>query len=203
MTSLDSFSAKPFVPGTNASWKPPIEVLKKGDQVQKEPKSYKLLSSSSSINGTPTNWCSKRQANAETATYGSEFDAAKTPVDQIVDSRYTLMYLGVSIRSKSYFFGDNQSVVTSSKIPTSILSKRCHLASHHHVREAIAANYVPCIWKDGKTNAADISAKLGNLHKVGHCSSPCTSGEVKQMRQQKLGICKGLATSQAPALLER
>eukprot|EP00957_Ditylum_brightwellii_P115556 8813635-Ditylum_brightwellii.AAC.1 len=32
---------------------------------------------------TPIDWFSKRQNNVETATYGSEFAAARTAVDQI------------------------------------------------------------------------------------------------------------------------
>ena len=35
------------------------------------------------------------QATAETATYGSEIVTARTAVDQIVDLRYTIMYLGL------------------------------------------------------------------------------------------------------------
>ena len=34
------------------------------------------------INSTPGDWFSKRQATVETATYGSEFVAARTAVDQ-------------------------------------------------------------------------------------------------------------------------
>ena len=48
----------------------------------------------------------------EAATYGSEFVAAKTATEQIMDLRYTLRYLGVPIKSKSNMFGDNRSVVT-------------------------------------------------------------------------------------------
>ena len=54
------------------------------------------------VNGTPTDWYSKRQATVETATYGSEFVAARIAVDQNGDLRYTLMYVGVPIRSKSF-----------------------------------------------------------------------------------------------------
>ena len=111
------------------------------------------------VNGTPTNWYSKRQATAETATYGSEFVAARIAVDQIVDLQYTLMYLGVPIRSKSVMFGDNKSVITSSTIPNSLLSKRDHISAYHRVREAIALMYLMFIWKDGKTNPADILSK--------------------------------------------
>ena len=53
------------------------------------------------VNATPSHWHTKRQATVETATFGSEFGAARIATDQIIDLRYTLMYLGVPIRSKS------------------------------------------------------------------------------------------------------
>ena len=69
------------------------------------------------------------------------------------------MYLGVPIRSNSYLFGDNKSVVDRASIPTSTLSKKSTLASYHRVREAIAAGYLQFNWKDGKSNLADIWSK--------------------------------------------
>ena len=111
------------------------------------------------LNQTPIDAYTKRQSTVETATYGSEFVAARTAVDQIIDIRTTLRYLGVPIRDKSYMFGDNKSVVTSSTIPNSTISKRHHLASYHRVREAIAAKFISFHWKDGKSNPADILSK--------------------------------------------
>ena len=46
------------------------------------------------VNKTPIDWYSKKQATVETATYGSEFVAAKTATEQIMDIRQTLRYLG-------------------------------------------------------------------------------------------------------------
>ena len=111
------------------------------------------------LNQTPIDAYTKRQSTVETATYGSEFVAARTAVDQIIDIHTTLRYLGVPIRDKSYMFGDNRSVVTSSTIPNSTISKRHHLASYNRVREAIAAKYISFHWKDGKSNPADILSK--------------------------------------------
>ena len=108
---------------------------------------------------TPSHWHTKRQATVETATFGSEFVAARIATDQIIDLRYKLMYLGVPIRSKRYMFGDNKSVVDSASIPTSTLSKKSTLAKYHRVREAIAAGYLQFNWKDGKSNPADILSK--------------------------------------------
>ena len=111
------------------------------------------------LNQTPIDAYTKRQSTVETATYGSEFVAARTAVDQIIDICTTLRYLGVPIRDKSYKFGDNRSVVTSSTIPNSTISKRHHLASYHRVREAIAAKFISFHWKDGKSNPGDILSK--------------------------------------------
>ena len=111
------------------------------------------------LNQTPIDAYTKRQSTVETATYGSEFVAARTAVDQIIDIRTTLRYLGVPIRDMSYMFGDNRSVVTSSTIPNSTISKRHHLASYHRVRDAIAAKFISFHWKDGKSNPADILSK--------------------------------------------
>ncbi len=83
------------------------------------------------VNKTPIDWYSKRQATVETATYGSEFLAARVCVDQIEDLRTTLRYLGVEVKGKSYMFGDNKSVIDSSKLPHSSLKKR-HLALSYH-----------------------------------------------------------------------
>ena len=63
------------------------------------------------VNGTPSHWHTKRQATVETATFGSDFVATRIATDQIIDLRYTLMYLGVTVRPKCYMFGDNKSVV--------------------------------------------------------------------------------------------
>ena len=111
------------------------------------------------LNQTPIDAYTKIQSTVETATYGSEFVAERTAVDQIIDIRTTLQYLGVPIRDKSYMFGDNRSVVTTSTIPNSSISKRYHLVSYHRVREAIAAKYISFNWKNGKSNPADILSK--------------------------------------------
>jgi hypothetical protein len=53
------------------------------------------------VNETPIDWYSKKQATVETATYGSEFVAARVCIEQIIDLRTTLRYLGVPIRDKA------------------------------------------------------------------------------------------------------
>ena len=111
------------------------------------------------INGTPIDWYSKRQATVETATYGSEFVSAKIATEKSIDMRLTLRYLGVPILGPTYMFGDNQSVVTSSTIPTSSLSKRHNALAYHKVREAIAAKILKYYHIEGTKNPADVLTK--------------------------------------------
>ena len=118
------------------------------------------------LNKTPNDWYSKKQATVETATYGSEFVAARTATDQIMDMRLTLRYLGVPINSVSYMFGDNRSVVDSSTIPHSKLQKRHQALSWHRVREAIASNMLAFFHIPGEINPADILSKHWGYQQV-------------------------------------
>ena len=111
------------------------------------------------INKTPYDWYSKKQGTVETATYGSEFVAARTAAEQIIDHCLTLRYLGVNIREKTYMFGDNKTVVDSSSRPHARLHKRHTALSFHRVREAIASKILDFYHISGQINPADILSK--------------------------------------------
>ena len=98
------------------------------------------------VNATPSHWHTKRQATVETAT------------DQIMNLRYTLMYLGIPIRSKSYMFGDSKSVVDSASIPTSTLSK-INPSILSQSQGSYCCRLSPTQLEDGKSNHADILSK--------------------------------------------
>ena len=111
------------------------------------------------LNQTPVDWFSKKQETVETATYGSEFAAARTAIQQIAALRQALQYLGVPLRESSYLFGDNESVVKSGSIPHSTLSKRHHALAYHYTREAVASKMVAFHHISGDANVADILSK--------------------------------------------
>ena len=111
------------------------------------------------VNQTPIDWYTRKQETVETATYGSEFAAARTAVQQISGLRQTLQYLGVPIRESSYLFGDNESVVKSGSIPHSRLSKRHHALAYHYTREAVASKMVEFHHLSGEQNPADVLSK--------------------------------------------
>ena len=115
------------------------------------------------LNQTPIYWHSKRQGRVQTATYGSEFMAARTASEQIIDLRYTLRMMGIPIDGPSWMFGDNQSVITSSTIPESTLNKRQNALSYHLVRECVAAKMINFMPVSGKVYPSDLLTKLLSL----------------------------------------
>jgi hypothetical protein len=112
------------------------------------------------VNSTPAEWFCKLQGSVETATYGSEFVAARLATEQIMDMRYTLRSLGAPIDGKACTFGDNASVITSSTIPHSSLNKRHNASSYHRVRAIIASDVLWFFHIPGKVNPADVLTKF-------------------------------------------
>jgi len=112
------------------------------------------------LNQTPIQWFAKKQATVETATYGSEFMVARQATEQILDLHYTLRMMGIPIDGKSWLFGDNQSVITSSTIPKSTLNKRHNALSYHRVHECIAMGIIHYMHVDGKNNPSDVLTKF-------------------------------------------
>ena len=130
------------------------------------------------LNQTPIDAYTKRQSTVETATYGSEFVAARTAVDQIIDIRTTLRYLGVPIRDKSYMFGDNRSVVTSSTIPTPPSPKDTIWHPIIESGKQLQPNTSHSIGKMAEATLLTSSANIGSLQLCGPCSSlSCSGGE--------------------------
>ena len=64
------------------------------------------------LNQTLIDWFSKHRNTVKTATYGSEFTAARISTDFIVDLHYTLCSLGTPLDGPAWMFGDNRRVVT-------------------------------------------------------------------------------------------
>lgn len=111
------------------------------------------------VNQTPVDWYSKKQNTVETATFGSEFVAARIATEHIIDLRFTLRMLGVPLDGPAWMFGDNESVVKNSSVSQSTLKKRHNALSYHRVREACAAGVMYFIHTPGKTNVADVMTK--------------------------------------------
>ena len=116
------------------------------------------------LNQVPIEWFCKRQNTVETATYGSEFVAARQACEQIIALRYDLRMLGAPLDGPAWMFGDNESVVKSSMIPESTLSKRHIRLSFHRVRECVASKIVKFFHIPGTENLSDVLTKF-----TAHC----------------------------------
>ena len=110
-------------------------------------------------NKTPIMWYSKKQATTETATYGAEFVAGRTCIEQMIDLRNTFRYLGIPINDKSYLFGDNETMVQSSSFPYARLHKRHNILSYHYVRSMVARGFIALHHLKSANNLADILTK--------------------------------------------
>ena len=111
------------------------------------------------LNKTPIDWFCKKQSTIETATYGSEFTALKTAVEQLIALRSELRYFGVPIPGPSIIFCDNKAVVDTSMNASYRLKKRHNILAFHRVRSAIAADICRCYHIEGTQNPADILTK--------------------------------------------
>ena len=111
------------------------------------------------VNQCPVDWFSKKQNTMECATFGSEFVAARIAIDQLIDLKYTLWMFGAPLDGLGWMFGDNESVITNSTIPSSTLKKLHNALSYHRIRKACAAGVMWFIHTPGKTNVADVLTK--------------------------------------------
>jgi hypothetical protein len=71
----------------------------------------------------PIRWVSKRQKIVETSTYDSELVASRISTELILEIRYMLRSLGVSVDGSELVLSDNMSVVLNTTVPSSVLKK--------------------------------------------------------------------------------
>ena len=111
------------------------------------------------VGRTPVLYFSKRQGAIETSTYGAEFIAMKTAVEEVVSVRYMLRCLGVKVSKPTPVLGDNRSVILNSTIPSSLLKKKHIAIAYHKTREATATGIVHPLKMKGEYNFADVCTK--------------------------------------------
>ncbi len=112
------------------------------------------------VNKAPIVWYSKRQNTIESATFGSEFIALKTAIDQIDALRYKLRMFGIPLNGPTSVFCDNEAVVLNATHAASTLRRKHTSIAYHRCREAQAAGYVQIGFEEGRFNPADILTKL-------------------------------------------
>jgi hypothetical protein len=89
------------------------------------------------VNSTPIRCFSKMQKTVETSTYGSELVAARIATDIALELRYNIRMMGFELDGTVNMFGDNQSVILNTTVPSSHLKKKIHACAYHCIREMI------------------------------------------------------------------
>jgi hypothetical protein len=119
------------------------------------------------VNSTPVRWYSKMQKTVETSTYGSELVAARIATDIAMEFRYNVRMMGFEVDGPVNMFGDNQSVILNTTIPSSQLKKKIHGCAYHRIREMIACRAIRFMHIASVDNVADVLTKPlnGNVHR--------------------------------------
>ena len=95
----------------------------------------------------------------EPSTFGSEFVAMRTAVEQIQALRLKLRWMVISFHGPANIFRDNLSVVRSSTQPECTLSKNHNGIAYHKVREVVAGGWIRIAYESTKTNLANFLTK--------------------------------------------
>ena len=121
------------------------------------------------IGRTPVFFSSKRQGAIATSTYGAEFCAMRSAVEEVQAIRYMLCCLGVKVRHTSLICGDNKGVIQNCTLPDSLLNKKHVPITYHMSREAATAGICHPIKIKSEHNFADILTKAVSGKRSGHC----------------------------------
>ena len=101
----------------------------------------------------------KKQGSIMTSSFGSEFIAMKQCCEYLRGLRYKLRMMGIPCDFPSYIYGDNQSVLVNSSVPTSVLKKKSCSIAYHFVREGVAADEWRMTYISTHDNVADLFTK--------------------------------------------
>jgi hypothetical protein len=111
------------------------------------------------VGRTPVFFMSKRQGAIATSTYGAEFCAMRTAVEEVCSIRYMLRCLGVEVTYASLICGDNSAVISNCTLSDSLLKKKHVAIAYHTTREAAAAGIIHPVKVSSANNFSDILTK--------------------------------------------
>jgi hypothetical protein len=132
------------------------------------------------VGRTPVYFMSRRQGAISTSTYGAEFCAMRTAVEEVQAVRYMLRCLGVKVKHATLICGDNKGVIQNCTMSDSLLKKKHVAIAYHKTREAAAAGIVHPIKIRSEHNFADILTKAVTGRTFWALYGKLTSGSKEQ-----------------------
>ena len=83
----------------------------------------------------------------------------RTGLETVQGLRYKLRMMGIPIKTPTYIYGDNMSVIHNTSKPESVLRKKANSVCYHYIREAVAADECRTGHISTHENCADIATK--------------------------------------------
>ena len=112
------------------------------------------------VNSAPIIWYSKKQNTVESSSFGSEFNALRIAMEQVISLRYKLRMFGIPVVGPASIFCDNEAVQKSNSDPFQTLNKKHNSVCFHLTRKAVAAGIARLGLIKGTENTADIFTKI-------------------------------------------
>ena len=131
------------------------------------------------LNQTPIDAYTKRQSTVETATYGSEFVAARTAVDQIIDICQPCDILEFPSETRAICLETTDQLLPALPSPTPPSPKDTIWHPIIESGKQLQLNTSHSIGKMAKATLLTFSANIGSLQLCGPCSSLSCSGETR------------------------
>ena len=83
-------------------------------------------------------WMSKKQGSIETSSFGSELVAMQACTEYIRGLKFKLQMIGIQFNCPVFIYGDNQSILSNTTMPQSMLKKKSNSIAYHFLREGTA-----------------------------------------------------------------
>ena len=112
------------------------------------------------LNCSPVYWLSKKQSSVESSLFGSEFIAMKVCCEYLRGLRYKLRMMGIPIDGCSHIYGDNQSVLSNTSVPESMLKKKSQSIAHHYIQEGVSRDEWRTAYVNTNQNEAELLTKI-------------------------------------------
>ena len=87
------------------------------------------------LNEAPIYWMSKKQTSCETGNFGSKFVEMKQAIEYVRRLFYKIRMFGIPCEEPTFFYDDNQSVLSNTTVPASTSKKKSNSIALHFVRE--------------------------------------------------------------------
>ena len=112
------------------------------------------------VNSAPIIWYWKKQNTVESSSFGSEFNALRVAMEQVISLMYKLRMFGIPVIGAVSIFCDNEAVQKSNSDPFINLNRKHNSVRFYLTRKEVAAGLDRLGWMWGTENPSDIFPKI-------------------------------------------